>query len=258
MAYQPIKGDLTPDRRVVAPAGKDREATLALLRQFPDVAIYGLLLVSDPHDPVARMVQQRWSELHHLTGDTVLVVTFQPPPTWAESIQDYWRERLGDSFAATWQDWHNGRGLEPGAAFAYLDLFDDLKLKATQLPCLVLFTDLEKREAVVRSLPNWDEESLYALLMGMLQSVRECADRPQDERLQCLRAALTAPGPRAAALFGHLADTALHYLHEHPAQAALTSLSFVLSLASGNVLALSPAVVAVLTFAKEALAKGTP
>jgi len=256
MPYEGIPEDqLESEERALLPAARQRDATEEILRSLPEVTVFGLLLVSDPNHPLVRVIRNRWSELHHLTGRTIALVAFQPPATWAPSLEDYWRQQLGSSFDRVWADWHSGRGLEPGAAFDYLDLIEDPKLTPSQLPCLALFADLNDREAVVRPLPSWDEASLFKLLENILQTVRECGEKAPEERLNCLRKELTSPKARALASLGHYTDQASDYLREHPALVVTTTISFVLALATGNVLPLSPALIGTLKAVKGIFAK---
>ena len=119
--------------RIVMLPGRTKEATEELLRKLPDIKVFGLLLVSDPSHPINNVIRNRWSELHHLTGNNIALVAFQPPAQWAPSLEDYWREQLGSSFQQTWADWQSGRGLEAGVALDYLDLVREPKLKPSDL-----------------------------------------------------------------------------------------------------------------------------
>ena len=255
MPYIPIPDDeLKSDTRVIAPALQEQQATLALLQRFPDVKVYALLLTADPKHPIAQVVRERWSELSHLTGSQTMFIVFEKPDQWSEGLKNYWKKQLGDTFDATWQEWQQGP--ESGLAFDYLDLFEEPRLRPDQLPCLVLFTDPKKREAVARSIPNWDADSLYRLLMGMIGSINECAAQPAETRLACLRDNLSSPSAVVAAQLGHTGGQALTYLRQHPAQIVTTSLSFALALGTASVVPLSPVVVGILQALKGALAPG--
>jgi hypothetical protein len=231
----------------------EKQATLELLKRFPDVAVYGLLLNSDLRHPLVQVVKEHWSEIHHLTGSNIFLVAFQPPAEWSGSLENFWKQKLGDSFKKMWKDWQTP--LDPGVAFDYLDLFESPEVKPSQLPCLVLFTNLQKRDAVVRSLPNWDADSLYRLLLGMLEDVRECTEQPADLRLECLRDSLTSPRARALDCLGHIRDRAIDYLKKHPAEVVVTTISIVMALGTAQVLPLSAGVIGVLTVAKDAFSK---
>ena len=156
--------------------------------------------------------------------------------------------QLGESFEKTWQDWQ--KGLDSGVAYDYLDLFES-PIKPSQLPCLVLFTDPEKHKAVVRSIPNWDVESLYRLFIGMLETISRCYELPPEERLECLRSSLTSPSARTLAELAHMKDQVVDYLKQNPAQTVITTVSLVLALATANVLPLCPAVVSILKVVKD-------
>jgi hypothetical protein len=254
MSYEPIPEDeLKQETRSLAPALSDKEATMALLERLPDVAVFGMLLLPDPRHPAAQMLRARWTELHNLTGPRFLLVVFEPAPAWTEGLRDFWQRELGDAFTETWARWQ--RPIDAGTAYSYLDLFTAPRIKPSELPCLVLFTDPLERRAVVRPLPDWDPESLYRLFVGICETVQECADLPPAERLAALQRGLSAPGARFRAALGHAAERALAYLRQNPAHVAATAIGVVLALASGNVLPLGATVVGVLKALKDMLVK---
>ncbi len=249
MAYQPIPpSELVDKQRIAVLIGRSQEATTQLLARLPDVAAYGFLLIPDSQQPAAAVVRDRWSELDHRSGNRFALVAFQPPAVWARALVERWKTDLGPDFDPAWQDWQDGYGLEPGAAYDYLDYFQtEPPLRAADLPCLVIFTSLTDRQAIVRPLPNWSQANLFDLLGAIIDEVREQLDAPPAERLDRLRAALTSPGARTRATLGHLADQALAYLKAHPATAVVSALSVVIALGTGNVLPLAPTVLKVLT-----------
>jgi hypothetical protein len=229
---------------------KEKKATLKLIKQVPDVAVYGFLLSTDLDDSLAEMVKKRWSELHHLTGERFLLGVFQPPAKWEASYRTYWRKHLGKDFDRIWREWQEFAG--GGVAYDYLDLFKP-KLKPSQLPCLVLFTDPMERKAVIRLLPKWDVESLYQLFIYMVEAIDECSDCPKERRLECLRKSLTSPSARTIAYFGYFKRKALDYLRKHPAKAFVTTASLVAALGTGSILPLAPGALEVLKALKKAL-----
>ena len=255
MAYKGIPEDeLKPQReRIMFPAFREKQASLELMNRFPDVAVYGLLLTDNPDHPLSKLVEKRWSQLHHMTGSRIMLAAFQPPASWSGGLKEFWREKLGKDFKSVWKEWE--KGVDAGLSFDYLELFEEPRIELSQLPCLALFTDPQERKAVVRSLPDWDEDRLYKLLTGLFEEVRACADREKNERLECLERSLTSPGAVFRDHAGHLADKALRYLKGHPAKVALTSLSFVLALATANVLPLSATVISVFTIVKDTFSK---
>ncbi len=261
MPYEPIPSDELVEReRIIMPPGRSREATTRLLAQLPDVAAYGFLLTPDLRHPAAAVVRDRWSELDHRSGSRFALVAFQPPATWARSLVDRWRADLGPDFDQAWQDWQDGYGLEAGAAYDYLDYFKtDPPLRAADLPCLVIFTSLTDRHAIVRPLPDWSEDEVFAFLGAIIDETLQQLDAPPAERLDRLRAALTAPGAQTRATLGHLADRAFGYLKAHPAIAVTTALNVVIALGTGNVLPLGLAVLKVLTSIRDVFtnAKGS-
>lgn len=248
MSYQGIpEEDLIEDERGMLPAGRTVAATDTLLAKLPDVAIYGFLLCADPQHPLNKVVSERWSELDHRSGERVAIVAFEPPKEWAEGIVERWRLTFGDKFDETWADWERGRGLEPGAAFDYLGSFKtDPPLRPADLPCLVLFSDLNDRRAVVRPLPAWPTQDLFALLNGLIDQITECAQLPAPDRLEALATALTTPSAKMKTSFGRLANRSVDYLRSHPATVVITAISVVLALGSASVLPLSIGMIAAL------------
>lgn len=256
MGYKGIPEDqLGPKKEKILVPALEKQGTTKLLDKFPDVAVYGLLLLADPEHPLGEVLRTRWSELHHLTGDRILLVAFDTPEEWTPAIKEFWQEQLGGSFRKVWSDWKKGRGTEPGAAFNYLDLFSD-KIKASDLPCLALFTKPDSKEAVIRSIPNWDTDSLYRFLVSQIEAIQDCCSSPDDDRLECLRGSLTSLGVRAKASLGHYVEKALDYVKQHPVQVASASISVVVALATANVLPLTGTGLAVLKTLKDAFSKG--
>ncbi|MGA3402502.1 MAG: hypothetical protein ABSC95_25100 [Acetobacteraceae bacterium] len=253
MSYVPIPDEFVQPEpeKSLALALRVKKATEALLASVPNVAVYGFLLSADPKHPLSKVVSERWSQLHHLTGDKILLVAFDPPKEWAAGIEDYWKQQLGASFKSVWRDWQQGRGVEPGVAYQYLDLFSE-PIQPESLPCLVFFTDLTNRQAVVRSIPNWDEDSLFKFLVAQLEAVRACCDTPAPDRLECLRTSLTSPTAIAGTYLGHLATQITDYVRQNPAKVVVASLGLVIALGTGNVLPLGATAITALTAVKDA------
>lgn len=225
--------------------------TLAQLRRFTGVTIYGFLLNPDPKHPLAQVMRERWSELHYLSGGKVMLVATEVPAQWTKSLEEYWKEKLGEDFEPTWQEWR--KSPDAGIAFQYMDLFDP-PLDQSQLPCLVLFTNPEKPQAVVRSIPAWDGGSLYQLLRNLLGNIRQCAELPDEtKRMECLEKSLASTGSLILSNLEYAKDKVSDYIGRHPVQVVTTTISFVLALATGNVLALSPNAVTILKAIKEAV-----
>lgn len=231
---------------------EEKKATLKLIKQMEDVRVFGFLLSTAPDDSLAEMVTKRWSELHYLTGEKFLLGVFQPPAGWEASYRTYWRKHLGKDFSRIWLEWQKFAGR--GIAYNYLDFFTP-KLKPSQLPCLVLFTDPMKRKAMVRPLPKWDVESFYQLFVCMVEAIYECTDVPLALRLDCLRKSLTSPSARTRAYFGYSTTKALDYLRKNPAKAVVTTASLVAALGTGTILPLAPGALAVMKALKEGLGK---
>ena len=249
MPYEPIPPDelVEPERRLM-PAGRTKEATTRLLARLPDVAAYGFFLIPDTRHPAAAVLRDRWSELDHRSGNRFALVAFQPPAAWAKSLTDRWRADLGPEFEQAWQDWQDGYGLEPGAAYDYLGHFTtDPPLRAADLPCLVIFTSLEDRTAIVRPIPDWTEDEIFGFLCAVIDQVLEHLDTPAGQRVEALRVALTAPSARMRTTLGHLADRTVGYLMANPATVVATALGVVIALGTGNILPLSAGMLTALT-----------
>lgn len=254
MNYQSPKGLKKESEKKLVPAmpimDGENNATLALMEKFPEVTAYGMLLLGDPKHPMATLVRERWSEINNLTGDRFVLFVFERPGEWTQGYLRYWQHKLGDDFERTWKQWQEQE--EPGAAYGYLDLFKPA-LQATQLPCLVLFTDAKKREVVLRPIPDWDQDRLFQLLVAISATVQAAAEQPEAERLEWLGNELTAPGPLFLAQAGHVGSLALAYFKEHPALVASTVVSVVLGLSGAGLLTLPATVIAGIKIIKETL-----
>jgi hypothetical protein len=256
MNYQSPKGPIESEDRILAKAvalpliDGENNATLELMKQFPNVAAYGMLLLDDPKHPMAELVRERWSEINNLTGDRFPLFSFERPVEWTQNYVQYWRNKMGDQFETNWKKWQEAS--DPGTAYTYMSLFKPA-LTPRDLPCLVLFTDPEERKVAVRPIPNWDEDSLYDLLKGIVTVVQESADRPKEERLVWLAEELTSPGARFRAAAGHAGTKALDYCKQHPAQVASTTISLVLALSGAGLFALPPAAVAIIKVLKDTI-----
>jgi hypothetical protein len=251
MSYEGIPEDeLEPQKEKMLVPALEKDATLQLIENAPNVKVYGLLLSADGKHPLAEVLRTRWSELHHLTGDRILLVAFNPPAEWTAGLEEFWRKQLGSSFDQVWADWKQGIGTEAGASFDYLDLFSE-KIKASDLPCMALFTSPGSKEAVVRSIPKWDVDSLYAFLVAQIEAMQDCCDTADEARLDCLRDSLTSISARAKTSMGHYAGKAVDYVKANPAKVASTTLSLAVTLATANVLPLAGPGLAVLKGLKD-------
>jgi len=257
MCYNSPKGELeVPDRSLVRAMPileGEKNATLELMAKCPGAIAYGMLLLGDPRHPMAELVRERWSEINNLTGDRFILFAFERPAEWTQSYLRFWREKLGDDFRRTWKQWQEAE--EPGAAYAYLSLFNP-PLKPAQMPCLVLFTDARKREVVVRPIPDWDKDSLFKLIAGISAAVEESAGHPEAERLEWLRRELTSPGARFLAGAGHVGAQALAYFKKNPAVVAATVVSVVLGLSGAGLIAVPATGIALLKVLKDTLPGG--
>jgi hypothetical protein len=222
-----------------------------MLAKFSETPVFAFLLNSDPKHPIAEVVRNNWSQIHHLTGEKIFLVAFDPPPQWSKSIKLSWQKVLGKEFRATWAIWQHKP--DAGEAFRYLGFFDP-PLNPSQLPCLVFFTNLKTRKALVRSLPNWDSESLYRLLTSLLERALACAARPPKHRFHALEKALTSPQAIAISHASHAGQKVWAFLKKDPVFSVTVTLSFILALSTQNLLALSPAAVAALRDIKSAFA----
>ncbi|XGB40346.1 MAG: hypothetical protein LVT47_06715 [Cyanobacteria bacterium LVE1205-1] len=102
------------------PVSKNVHATLEQLKKFNDVNIYGFLLNPDPKHPVAQVLKERWSEIHYLTGEKVMLVVTEAPKEWSDNLKNYWRRKLGDDFKNIWREWQ--KKPDAGIAFQYMDI----------------------------------------------------------------------------------------------------------------------------------------
>jgi hypothetical protein len=256
MPYKPIAPEdlVQPEKMLVPNPGRPEQAKKALAL-LANVKVYGLLLSADPKSKLAEVVSTRWSELHHLSGDSFAVLAFDAPREWTPALEDYWRKQLGERFDEVWGKWKAGAGLDAGMAFEWRDLFDP-PLAARDLPCLVLFTDLDSKNAVVRSIPDWDADAIYRFLMAQFESVSACCSKPPEERLECLRGSVGSATDRLRTYMGHYADSAWTYVKEHPTSIALTTVSLTVALANASVLPLTGTALIVLNVVKDALKKG--
>jgi len=258
MSYESPKGLKKVDERILVPGlpivEGEKNATLELMKQFPNVAAYGMLLLGDPKHPMAQLVSERWPEISNMTGDQFALFVFDRPTEWTQSYMRYWQNKLGDNFDSTWKDWQAPP--EPGAAYGYISLFKP-PLTIEQLPCLVLFTDPEDRTAVVRPIPDWDKDSLFGLLKAIAATVQESASEPREQRLEFLRRELTSPGARFKATAGHLASKAIAYFKEHPATVTSTAISVVLGLSGAGLFTLPAVAISVLGVLKDTISGKT-
>src|SRR5205807_995736 len=121
--------------------------------------------------------------------------------------------------------------------YSYIHFFAP-PLDASKLPCLVLFNDLEDRQAVVRPLPDWDRESLLRLLQGMFAVIHRAITLPKAKQLAYLERNLTSPRSYAKSYFRYGGRQVAHYLHHNPAKIVWFASTILVSLATGNVLPL--------------------
>jgi len=252
---EPIDNDERLMVPTVAIVEGEKNATLELIKRFPTVTAYGMLLLDDPKHPMAELVRERWSEISNMTGDRFLLFSFERPAEWTQNYLHYWQHKLGDQFDSTWKKWQAPP--DPGAAYGYLSLFKP-PLSPKQLPCLALFTDAKKRMAVVRPIPTWDKNSLYELLKGIASVVQEAADKPEADRLEWLRQELTSPGARFRATAGHVSSQAIDYFKQHPAQVTSTVISVVLGLSGAGLFTLPAVAASVLNVLKDTLSGSKP
>jgi hypothetical protein len=217
--------------------------------------IYGMLLSNGSTHNLSQVVDNNWMEIHKMTGDEFLLIAFQAPKNWNEHYKDELKQIVGDSFEQYWKE------SEPdalrGRSYDFLDKFEP-KIELSQLPCLVLFTDpkKDKPDAVVRTIPNWDERSLYEFLSKMLWTIREISNQKydtDDERLYVLRDKLNNPTAEAMDYYEYAKDKTVDYLRQNPAKIVKASASFVITIATGNIIILSPVVVELLKTMKTVL-----
>ena len=259
MSYKSPKGPLKSKERILVPAMPvvegEQNATLELIKQFPKVTAYGMLLLDNPRHPMAELVRERWPEISNLTGNRFMLFSFERPDKWTQNYLQYWRNRLGGQFDPTWKKWQDVT--DPGVAYGYMSLFKPA-LTPRQLPCLVLFTDAEERMAIVRPIPDWDKDSLFNLLKGIATAVEASADKPTAERLEWLKKELSSPGARFLSAAGYVGSLVQDYFKKHPALVTSTAISVVLGLSGAGLFTLPTVGVSVLNLLKDTLSGAKP
>ena len=236
---------------IFIPTGKPDKALLPL-KEIHDIKIYGFLLTKDDKHPVSEMISKRFSHLHNLSGPNFLLLGFNPPSELSGHFKAYWEERFGEKkFKQIWDAWQ--KGVMPAESVNYCDLFKP-KIKISQLPCLVLFTDLdnlEEQEVVVRSLPDWDTDSLYDFLSLIIELVRDCCEQPKEKRVKCLRDELTSPKAQMLANYRHIREKTLDFIKENPSYILLAPVCFLLAFANVQMISLSAGAILFLKYIKE-------
>lgn len=242
---------ILPDGLLRIPGSSIKEKFKSFIGDYPHMDIYGLLISPDPNHPLSKVIINHWNNIHHATGDNILIILFQPPKELTENYKIYWRERLGNKFEKIFNSWQEVP--EQGVAYRFIDLFEEPKIKLTQLPCLVLFTDINDRRAVVRSIPNLAHDKLYIFLLGLFDEMKRCCvnGTSPEIRLKCLERALTSPSAEIKVRLGDMTD----YLKNNPAQTIITAISFLLALASQNLIPLTPAVIQALMSLRDSVKK---
>jgi hypothetical protein len=194
---------------------------------FP-AKVYGVLM-HDEDTPLSNMVKARWMELHNLLRsqtDEVRFVFFETPAKWTKTYKAFLLERFGGDKARlekTLKAWVKPR--DPGEVYLYLREFG---LKATDLPCLVLFTSVMDKQAAVRRIPDYNEQDLFELFKEIVDRIYDCIDvQPTDDnaRLQCIKQSLTSHRATASASTRHYAQATWEYFKKNP--------SFVIETAAG-------------------------
>ena len=256
--YIPLSdAELEFDKRFNVPAGPSPAATRALLAKLEGIRAYAFLLLPDPKHPLAQVVSDHWDLLDHRGGDRLALVVFQPPKEWAAASVDRWKGRLGDDFAATWQQWQSGYGLEPGAAYDYVGEFKTTPpLTAGDLPCVVVTCDLEQPEAIVRSVPNWPAGDLLGFLSDVIDVVVAHLDDPIETRLDAIAHDLTSTQAKARASLGRISHKVVDYVVANPIKVVTLGIDLALALATGGVLPLAAGVTNLLKQVRDWL-KGT-
>lgn len=221
---------------VVKYGPEGRDSTLDLIKKVPDIDIYGFLLTRDVKHPLSTMISERWYELHDITGPNFLLLAFNPPYEWKGFFKKHWKGTLGDEFEDVWEEWQNG--VAPAAAINYCNLFEP-EIKLSQFPCLVLFTDLDdlkEQQAVIRSLPDWDADSLYDFFCGMVESIKGCSKQPKEIRLECLRNSLTSPKAKISAHYKHTKAKAMEFMKKNPSKIVGLTVNFISGLGGVNIM----------------------
>jgi hypothetical protein len=238
--------------------GGSVKTAIDLLKKVPGVAIYGFLLTSNPENSLSQLIRKRWYELHNLSGlegqNLFLLVVFEPPVEFFDSFKTYWTQQLGESFEKIWKEYSTyTRKSEPGRAFNYCDHFG---VDPTKVPCLVLFTDLNnqnEQKIVLRTIPEWDSDSLFEFLSGSITLIKECCKRPINERMNCLESSLTSPSANVKFYSKHMKRQVMDYMKEHPAMIVTMTVSIAAALANASLLPFGLPAVTILNKLKDEL-----
>ncbi len=238
----------------VLPAPKNPFETRKLLQQLQQYPVYGLLLLPDPNHSFAKMIKERWDELHHMTGSKFLLFAFQPPDTFSGEFESSWRQQLGEkNFEAFWTKWQQDKTSRYGA-YDFEGMFADRKVRRTEMPCLALFTSAEAKRAAIVRIPDWNEQDLWNFLRAVCDIIDECAIEPKPEaRLTLIKGSLTSFPARAKQNFAHLAGKAEAYFRAHPVKVAITTVSILISLSTANVLPIGAAGISIMKDAVDIL-----
>ncbi len=233
------------------PVCKKVEDTLKLFEKSSNVNIYGFFLNPDSKHPLAKVLENRWSELHYLTGEKVMLAATEAPKEWSDNLKAYWEANKGVNFEDFVKKYIGGEP-DAGIAFQYIDIFNP-PIAASQLPCLVLFNDIEDK-AVVRTLPNWKEDNLYDLVNLLLRITRKCAEETdREKRLKELENLLTSPGAIILDNGKNAGIEVMDYCRQDPAKILGAGLGIALALATGNVLPLTSTMIEMLKTIKDIL-----
>jgi hypothetical protein len=186
------------------------------------------------------MITKRWDELHNLTGDKILLLAFSPPKTFSEEFESFWKKQLGRSFSSVWSEWAHNKVAH--SAYNFDDMFQERKIRRTEMPCLTLFTSLNAKRAVILPIPDWSNYYVWKYLKAVFDTIDECASLTDPEaRFIALERSLNSFPARAKATLGHFATKTADYVKEHPIAVVATSVSVVIALATASVIPIGAA-----------------
>jgi hypothetical protein len=237
MAYKGLpEKTLKSTIRAVGPVPRNPIETRKLLAHLRKYPVYGLLLTPDANHAFTKMITARWDDLHHMTGNKFLLLTFQPPDTFSRDFKSSWQRELGKDFEAVWGKWQKERTAAHGA-YAFEDMFEDRSVRRSEMPCLALFTAPEAKRAAILRVPTWSDEDVWTFLEAVCDTIDECAGEPDPElRLAVLQSSLTSFSARAKSKLGHLATKAEAYVSANPAKVAITTISIVIAFSTASII----------------------
>ena len=105
------------------------------------------------------------------------------------------------------------------------------------MPCLVLFTEPDSRDAVILRIPHWEESDVWKFLEGVCDTIDECSKvKDPTERLLALKDSLTSYPARIRHEIGHLSGKLESYVRAEPVKVIVTALSIIVALSTASII----------------------